>query len=198
MSRRDRTPAVILAGGLSRRMGGVDKGLLVLGGGTVLSAILERLAPQAEPIALNANGDPRRFDALSLAVLPDPVEGRPGPLAGILAAMDWAAGLGASEVLTVPGDAPFLPRDLVRRLGEAGAPALAASGGRTHPVVGLWPVTLRSALRADLAAGLRRVEAFAQAQGAISVAFPAEPGGPDPFLNLNTLDDLAEARRWLP
>lgn len=189
---------MILAGGLSRRMGGVDKGLLVLGGGTVLSAILERLALQAEPIALNANGDPRRFDELSLAVLPDPVEGRPGPLAGILAAMDWAAGLGASEVLTVPGDAPFLPRDLVRRLGEAGAPALAASGGRTHPVVGLWPVTLRSALRADLAAGLRRVEAFAQAQGAISVAFPAEPGGPDPFLNLNTLDDLAEARRWLP
>ncbi len=193
----NRIPAVILAGGLSRRMGGGDKGLLPFGEGTLLSAVLARVAPQAGPVALNANGDPSRFAALGVPVLPDPVEGRPGPLAGLLAAMDWAASLGAPEVLTVPGDAPFLPRDLVQRLRAAGAPAVGASAGRLHPVVGLWPVTLRTGLRADLAAGLRRVEAFATDRGATPVFFEPEPGGPDPFLNLNTPEDLAEARRWL-
>jgi molybdopterin-guanine dinucleotide biosynthesis protein A len=178
-------------------MGGGDKGLLPFGEGTLLSAVLARVAPQAGPVALNANGDPSRFAALGVPVLPDPVEGRPGPLAGLLAAMDWAASLGAPEVLTVPGDAPFLPRDLVRRLRTAGAPAVGASAGRLHPVVGLWPVTLQTGLRADLAAGLRRVEAFATDRGATPVFFEPEPGGPDPFLNLNTPEDLAEARRWL-
>ncbi len=198
MDRNDgQVPAVILAGGLSRRMGGGDKGLLPFGGGTVLSAVLARLAHQATPLALNANGDPSRFAALGLPILPDPVEGRPGPLAGLLAAMDWAAGLGAQQVLTVPGDAPFLPRDLAKRLRAAGAPAVGASGGRIHPVVGLWPVDLRDGLRADLVAGLRRVETFATQQGAIAVAFNPEPGGPEPFLNLNTPEDLAAARRWL-
>lgn len=198
MSQGGRIPAMILAGGLSRRMGGGDKGLRSFGEGTVLSAVLARLVPQAGPVALNANGDPRRFAALGLPVLPDPVAGHPGPLAGLLAAMDWAASLGAPEVLTVPGDGPFLPRDLVRRLATAGAPAVAASGGRVHPVVGLWPVPLRKGLHADLLAGLRRVEAFAAAQGATPVAFEPEPGGLDPFLNLNTPEDLAKARRWLP
>jgi molybdopterin-guanine dinucleotide biosynthesis protein A len=191
-------PAVILAGGLSRRMGGGDKGLLPLGGGTVLSAVLARVAPQARTVALNANGEPGRFGALGLPVLPDPVPGHPGPLAGVLAAMDWAASLGADRVLTVPGDAPFLPLDLLERLGEAGPAAMAASAGRSHPVCGLWPVSLAEALRRDLARGLRKVAGFAEAAGAVPVEFPVPPGGPDPFLNLNTPADLAAARRWMP
>lgn len=193
----DAPPAVIVAGGLGRRMGGGDKTLLPFGQGTVLAAILARLSPQAAPVALNANGDPARFAAFGLPVLPDPLEGQPGPLAGILAAMDWAAGLGAAEVVTVPGDAPFLPSDLILRLARAGGPALAASGGRLHPVAGLWPVALAGALRRRLAQGGRKVEDFARAQGARVVDFPTPPGGPDPFLNLNTPEDLAAAARWL-
>ena len=196
-----RIPAVILAGGLSRRMGGGDKGLLPFGRGTVLSAVLARLASQAAPLALSANGDPGRFAALGLPVLPDPVPGHPGPLAGLLAAVEWAAGLGAAQVLTVPGDAPFLPPDLAARLSAqaraAGAPAIAASAGRSHPVAGLWPVALAGALRKALAQGTPRVGAFAAAQGATAVEFPVPPGAPDPFLNLNTPADLAAARRWL-
>jgi molybdopterin-guanine dinucleotide biosynthesis protein A len=197
MDRNASTPAVILAGGLSRRMGGGDKGLLPWGGGTVLSAVRDRLASQAAPLALNANGDPARFAALGLPVLPDPLPGHLGPLAGLLAAMDWAAALGAPLVLTVPGDAPFLPFDLLPKLLEAGPPAIAASAGRLHPVAGLWPVTLREALREALAQGTRRVRAFAQAQGAQAAEFPVPPGGPDPFLNLNTPEDLLAARGWL-
>ena len=193
---RDSIPAVILAGGLSRRMGGGDKGLLPFGDGTVLSSIIRRLAPQARPIGLNANGDPGRFAVLGLPVLPDSLPDRLGPLAGLLAAMEWATSLGADRVLTVPGDAPFLPPDLLLRLSKAGAPAIAASGGWVHPVVGLWPVTLAASLRHNLAQGLRRVEPFAQAAGATTVEFPIPPDSPDPFLNLNTPEDLAAARRW--
>ena len=197
MQQPDRLPAVILAGGLSRRMGGGDKGLLPLGDGTVLGAVLACIAPQASPVALNANGDPARFADLGLPVLPDPVPDHPGPLAGILAAMEWAAGLRAPAVLTVPGDAPFLPADLLSRLLGAEAPAIAASSGRVHPVAGLWPVGLAASLREALAQGTRKVEAFARLHGAIEVEFPVPPGGIDPFLNLNTPDDLAKARRWL-
>lgn len=190
-------PAVILAGGLSRRMGGGDKGLLPFGEGTVLGAVLARLAPQASPVALNANGDPARFADLGLPVLSDPVPDRPGPLAGILAAMEWAAGRGAPAVLTVPGDAPFLPLDLVSRLLGAGGPAIASSSGRAHPVVGLWPVGLAAPLREALTQGTRRVETFARSHGAVEVEFPVSPDGIDPFLNLNTPEDLAKARRWI-
>ncbi|HVG48795.1 MAG TPA: molybdenum cofactor guanylyltransferase MobA [Rubellimicrobium sp.] len=193
----DLLPAVIVAGGLARRMGGGDKALLPFGSGTLLSAVLARLGPQAAPLAVNANGDPARLVHYGLPVLPDPVEGHPGPLAGLLAAMDWAASLGAPHVLTVPGDAPFLPLDLARRLTQAGPPAIAASGGRAHPVAGLWPVSLAGALRADLLRGTRRVGLFAQAHGARPVAFPIPPDGPDPFLNLNTPEDLRLASRWL-
>jgi molybdopterin-guanine dinucleotide biosynthesis protein A len=126
--------------------------------------------------------------------------------------MEWAGSLGAGEVLTVPGDAPFLPRDLLARLRAAGAPAVAASGvalgvasgvaaattsgGRLHPVAGLWPTAAAPALRAALAAGTRRVEAFAQGLGARAVAFPHPEDGPDPFMNVNTPEDLEAARRW--
>lgn len=190
-------PGVIVAGGLARRMGGGDKGLLVLGQGTVLAAVVARLAPQVSRLALNANGDAARFAVLGLPVLPDPVENRPGPLAGILVAMEWAASLGCSQVLTVPGDAPFLPADLVARLMSAGGPAVAASAGRTHPVVGLWPTALAEGLRRDLAGGLRRVEAFAQVHGAAIVEFVVSPDGFDPFLNLNTPEDFESAERWI-
>jgi molybdopterin-guanine dinucleotide biosynthesis protein A len=194
---QDHLPAVILAGGLSRRMGGGDKGLLPFGEGTVLGAVLARLASQASSVALNANGNPARFAGFGIPVLPDPAPGHQGPLAGVLAAMVWAAGLGAPAVLTVPGDAPFLPQDLVSRLLGAGAPAIASSSGRAHPVVGLWPVGLAVPLREALAEGTRKVEAFARMHGAVEVEFPVPPGGVDPFLNLNTPEDLAKACRWL-
>lgn len=196
-------PAVILAGGLSRRMGGGDKGLLLLAGRPVLAHVRDRIAPQCGRLALNANGDPARFAGLGLPVLPDAlpagVEAWPGPLAGVLAALDWAAGLGAAGVVTVASDTPFLPGDLVARLAAAGPFALAAGpedgGPRLHPVCGLWPVSLRDRLAAALAAGERRIGRWAQAQGAAVVVFPAAV--PDPFLNLNTPDDLARAEAAL-
>jgi molybdenum cofactor guanylyltransferase len=161
----------------------------------VLAHVLERLAPQVWPAAINANGDPARFTAFGLPVLPDTVPGRPGPLAGVLAGMDWAAGLGAEHLIIVAADTPFLPPDLVVRLCAAGPFALAASdpggGMRVHPVCGLWPVALRDTLRAALQAGQRRVLGWALDHGAVSVAFASDPV--DPFFNLNTPDDLARA-----
>jgi molybdopterin-guanine dinucleotide biosynthesis protein A len=181
-------------------MGGRPKPLLRLGSGTILQATLDRLGAGASPVAVNAGDDPGAF--APLPVIPDPalppgVEARPGPLAGLLAAMEWAGARGAREVITVPGDAPFLPFDLVTRLRAAGAPAVAASEGRLHPVAGLWPTAAAPALRAALAAGTRRVEAFARAVGARAVGFPRPADGPDPFLNVNTPEDLEEARRWV-
>jgi molybdopterin-guanine dinucleotide biosynthesis protein A len=187
-------PAVILAGGLSRRMGGGDKPLLRLHGRPLLAHVVARLAPQAGPLAINANGDPARFSAYGLPVLPDPVLGHPGPLAGILAALLWAKTLGAPAVLTAPGDAPFLPFDLLHGLSEGDLPAIAASRGRPHPVVGLWPVTFEAPLRKTLAQGRLRVLDFALAQGARVVDFPIPDDGREPFLNLNTPQDLAAAR----
>lgn len=205
-------PTVIVAGGLARRMGGRPKLLLPLGEGTVLSSLLARLPPEAAPLAVNAGGPEAAALAEAVAsalpsralaavpLLPDPVipgvESRPGPLAGILAAAEWAAALGAPEVLTVPGDAPFLPPDLLLRLRAAGAPAVAASEGRLHPVAGLWPAAAASPLRRALGEGTRRVEDVARLLGATAVEFPRPPGGPDPFLNVNTPEDLEEARRW--
>src|SRR5690606_20990586 len=146
-------PCVILAGGQARRMGGGDKGLLPLGSGRVIDHVIARLAPQCGALAINANGDPARFADFGLPVLADPVPGQPGPLAGILAAMDWAAGLGAGVVVTAAADSPFLPRDLVARLVAAtthgGAVAESPDGTgrmRAHPTFGLWPIGLRGAL----------------------------------------------------
>lgn len=187
--------AVILAGGRATRMGGGDKCLLILRGRPLLAHLLDRLMPQAAPIALNANGDPARFAAFGLPVLPDPVPGQPGPLAGVLAGMDWAASLGLPGLLTVAGDTPFPPPDLAARLAAAGPFALAASpdesgAPRLHPTVGLWPVALRGPLRAAVQAGERRVGHWALAHGAVRVDFP---GRPDPFVNFNTPEDLSRA-----
>lgn len=188
-------PGVILAGGLSRRMGGGDKGLVPLAGRPLLGHVIDRLAPQVPALALNANGDPARFAGFGLDVIPDTLPDHPGPLAGILAAIGWARTRGAPWVLTVPGDTPWLPGDLVPRLimaaEDADGLALAESGGRLHPVCGLWPVALADRLAADIAAGARRVGDWALSQGAARAPFPS--GEPDPFANLNTPEDFARA-----
>ena len=191
------TLGVVLAGGLSRRMGGGDKGLLPLGGRPVLAHVIERLRPQCAAMVLNGNGDPARFAAFGLPVVADGEPGHPGPLAGVLAGLDWAAAAGFGWVVTAPGDCPFLPADLVARLHDergAAPTAMAASGGRIHPVVALWPVAMRGAIRAALAAGERRVAAVTD--GAARATWPDQPI--DPFLNINTPDDLAAAEALTP
>ena len=189
--------ALVLAGGGARRLGGGDKPLLALGGRPLLAHVLARLGAAANmPIALSANGDPARFARFGLPVLDDGAFAGQGPLAGVLAGLDWAAGRGADTLLTVPGDTPFIPCDLAARL--APAPSCAASGGRVHHLVALWPVAARAALRCRLAAdGPRNVAAFAAVLGLRAVAFAAEDQPCDPFLNVNTPEDLASARRML-
>jgi molybdopterin-guanine dinucleotide biosynthesis protein A len=191
---------VILAGGRSSRMGGGDKALRALVGRPILAHVIERFAPQVEALALNANGDPGRFAAFGLAVLPDSVAGFPGPLAGVLAGMDWAAALGAEHVATAAADTPFLPRDCVLALRAAmvaGEAPLAmamtprAGGGLDrHPTFGLWSVALREDLRAALAGGLRKVVAWTEPLGCARAIFHG-PG--DPFFNVNTPEDLERA-----
>lgn len=180
------------------RMGGADKCLLDLGGRPMLARIIDRLAPQCGLLALNASGDPARFAGFGLPVIPDSLPDFPGPLAGILAGMDWAAGLGAEQVLSVAGDTPFFPADLAHRLAARGKGiVLAASRGAQgrvsdHPAFGLWPTALRDDLRAWLNRGERRVRGFAMARGAVMVAW--DPVPVDPFLNINTPADLDRAR----
>ncbi len=194
-------PAVILAGGQARRMGGGDKGLLELGGQSLLSRVIERIKPQVGQLALNANGDPARFSGYNLPVLADTIDGFAGPLAGILAALDWAAGLGAEQVVTVAADTPFFPRDLVERLQGADKPmALAATmdnkrGVLRQPTFGLWPVDLREDLRGALTGGVRKVVQWSDQHGAASVIF--ETTAYDPFFNINTAGDLVKAETML-
>jgi molybdopterin-guanine dinucleotide biosynthesis protein A len=195
------TLGLVLAGGLARRMGGGDKALIRIGAQTILDRVLERLAPHCTAIILNANGDPARFARFRTPVVPDNVEGFAGPLAGILAGLDWAAhnAPGVEWLVSVPGDCPFLPRDLVPRLhaacAEAGtALACAQSGDWRHPVVGLWRVGLRDDLRRALVdEGLRKIEVWTARHGVALAAWPAEPV--DPFFNVNTPEDAAEATR---
>ena len=179
---------IILAGGQSRRMG-TDKALASLAGHSLLSHVSARFEPQVETLALSANGDPARFAWLGLPVLPDDTSH--GPLSGILAALTWAAPLGATAVASVPVDGPFLPPDLVPRLclaAGATAPALAASPNGLHPTYAIWPVSLAPALADFLASGAKaRVRDFAQAHGAQTAAFPDDLA----FANANTQDDLA-------
>jgi len=193
---------VILAGGLSSRMGGGDKSLLQLDGRTLIEHVAARLAPQCARLILNANGDPSRFAAPDLPVASDSVPGHPGPLAGILAGMEWAAVQGHPHIVTAAADTPFLPEDLVARLRQSllteKVPiALAATpdpDGRPviHPTFGLWPVALRHDLREALAGGTRRVRQWAETKGAAIALFSAVPY--DPFFNVNTPADLVVAR----
>ena len=195
---------VILAGGLSSRMGGGDKGLLDLDGRSILGHVVDRLAPQCGAMALNANGDPARFADLGLPILPDSIDGFVGPLAGVLAGLDWAAGEGAEMIVTAAADTPFFPETLVADLMQAAdgmeAPlALAATrdpeSGKLwrQPTFGLWPVALRDDLRAALEGGLRKVVIWTDQHGARTVEFPM--GRVDPFFNVNTPEDLDTARQ---
>jgi molybdenum cofactor guanylyltransferase len=204
MTTDPRPVILVLAGGRATRMGGGDKALRPFGGSTLLDHALARLAGQgARNIVLNANGDPTRFARFGLPVLPDPVGGQPGPLAGVLAGMEWvlAQAPETADLVTVPTDSPFVPGDLVERLIQArdaaGAElACAASAGRAHPVVGLWPVRLAPLLRQALVdEQLHRVDRWTARFALAHVEFSTEPF--DPFFNVNTLEDLAAAARWL-
>jgi len=195
------TLGLVLAGGLARRMGGGDKARLRIAGATILERVLACLKPQCARIILNANGDPMRFADTKLPVVPDSVPGFAGPLAGILAGLDWAAAHAPdiADMASVPGDCPFLPANLVLRLQDArhaaGLPlACAQSGDWRHPVVGLWPVALRDDLRqAVVDEGLRKIETWTARHGVAIAEWPATPV--DPFFNVNTPADVAEAER---
>src|SRR6202040_1810476 len=190
---------LVLAGGLARRMGGGDKARIRIGGATILERVLARLTPQCADVILNANGDPARFADSGLTVVPDSVPDFAGPLAGILAGLDWAAAHAPqiADVASVPGDCPFLPGDLVARLraarAAAGVPlACARSGEWRHPVVGLWPVRLREDLRHTLISeGLHKIELWTARHGIAIAEWPAAPF--DPFFNVNTPKDVAQA-----
>jgi len=195
------TLGLILAGGRARRMAGDDKGRIRIGEKTILERVLAALAPQCSQVILNANGDPSRFADTGLRVVGDSISDFPGPLAGILAGLDWAADH-APEIewiVSTPSDCPFLPPDLVARLHRArvedGKPlACAASALRRHPVVGLWPASLRADLRhALLNEGVRKVESWTAQHGVAIATWPATPV--DPFFNVNTAEDAAEANR---
>ena len=195
------TLGAILAGGLARRLGGGDKTLRMVGGRTVLDRLVDRVAPQVTRLIVNANDDPRRFESLGLPVVADSLAGHLGPLAGVLAALDWTAvSAPAIEwIVTVPGDAPFLPPDRVSRLHagrqrDSAIRACASSDGRTHPVIALWPVSIRHDLRNAVAEqDVRRIDRFTGRYACAVEEWPTEPV--DPFFNVNTPEDLAEADR---
>jgi molybdopterin-guanine dinucleotide biosynthesis protein A len=201
MSKLPHTLGLVLAGGLARRMGGGDKALLRIGAATILERVLERLTPQCSRLILNANGDPTRFAFTRLPVVADEVPDFAGPLAGVLAGLDWAArhAPDIAWVASAPGDCPFLPRDLVARLHaareQAGLPlACARSGEWRHPVVGIWPVALRGDLRGALVhEHLHKIEVWTARHGVAIADWPATPV--DPFFNVNTPADAAEADR---
>lgn len=192
-------PGVILAGGLARRMGGGDKPMRMIAGKTLLERAIVRLETQCHGLILNANGDPSRFAQFGLPVIADSVADFPGPLAGILAGLDWVAANRpqAKWVLSAAGDCPFLPRDLVARLDQErrrqnAELAVAASGDQTHPVIALWSVRLREDLRRALVVeGLRKIDRWTSRYPLATVTWPLDPF--DPFFNANTIEDIAEA-----
>jgi molybdenum cofactor guanylyltransferase len=203
---QQRPAAIVLAGGLSARMDGRDKSLLTLGERPLIAHVLGRLSVQTSSIAISANDEPERLAEFGRPVLPDTIAGRLGPLAGVLAGLVWAREIGAHSLVSVPTDSPFIPGDLVTRLSKAaaeapGRPILATSGGRRHPVVGLWPTSLAGRLLDFLASSANhKVAAFADANGAAEVDFPMiarRSGVLDPFFNVNTPEDLAEAEAAL-
>ena len=191
------TIGVILAGGLARRMGGGDKPMREIAGQPILTHVMQRIHPQCDALVLNANGDAARFASFGLPVVADSIEGFAGPLAGILAGLDWAAQHQADWVVSVAGDCPFLPRDLVARFHEAQQREdadliVAQSGGQAHPVIGLWKVALRDDLRHALVEeNLRKIDRWTARYKLASVEWPVEPY--DPFFNANAPEDLTEA-----
>lgn len=201
MTTQAHNPAcVILAGGLARRMGGGDKPLRPIGGRTILDHVIARIGPQCSALALNANGDPARFAQWVLPVIADSVEGFVGPLAGVLAGMDWAAPQG-EWLLSVAADCPFLPFDLVSRLADAQIQnnadiVVASSGAQAHPVIALWRVSLHEDLRHALVVEqMRKIDRWTARYKVAHVEWPKEPV--DPFFNANTPEDLAAAEAFL-
>ena len=190
--------AVILAGGQANRMGGGDKGRLMLGDQSLIQRVIERITPQVDAVVLNANGDLSRFNDLNLPVVADSIEGFPGPLAGVLAGMDWAAEQGHEWLISVAADTPSFPRDLAARLAEHDTPVVLAAtpdperGRLPQPTFGRWRVALRDDLRAALNEGVRKIRQWTQAQGETLVVF--DEGD---FFNINTPDDLAWAEQHL-
>ena len=194
-------PGVLLAGGLARRMGGGDKPMRIIAGKTILERVIGRLETQCSGLILNANGNPARFAQFGLPVIADSVADFPGPLAGILAGLDWMATNrpGVSWMLSAAGDCPFLPRNLVARLDQerrqqSAELAVAASGDQTHPVIGLWSVALREELRQALVVeGIRKIDRWTSRYPLATVTWPTTPF--DPFFNANTIEDITEAER---
>ena len=201
MTETTKIPGVLLAGGLARRMGGGDKPMRTIGGRTLLDRVIARLAPQCDGLILNANGDPARFATFGLPVVADGVADFPGPLAGILAGLDWTAANhpDVEWMLSAAADCPFLPRDLVSRLQndlveQDAQLAVAASDGQSHPVIGLWHVSLREELRHALVVeDVRRIDRWTARYRLATVTWPVTPL--DPFFNANTVEDIAEAER---
>ena len=196
---------VILAGGQSSRMGGGDKALLELGGQTILARVIARLGPQVDAMVLNANGDPARFAKYGLPIVADSIEGFAGPLAGVLAGMDWAHEQGADYIVTAAADTPFFPENLLVALQMAHesedvplAMAMTPDPERKfvrHPTFGLWSVALRDDLRSALKDGVRKVVQWTEPHGCAKMVFNYE--GADPFFNVNTPEDMAQAERML-
>jgi len=194
---------LLLAGGQSRRMGGGDKALRLLAGQTLLDRVIDRVRPQVDALVLNANGDPARFARFGLPVVADSIADFAGPLAGILAGLDWTAANrpDCAFVVSLATDAPFLPADLVARLvagmsSEGAELGCAASGGQPHPVIGLWPVRLRDDLRHALSVeGIRKVDVWTARHRLATVDFPLTPI--DPFFNANRPEDLDRAAALL-
>lgn len=183
---------VILAGGLSTRMGGGDKVLLPVAGRPLIAHVIERLRPQVAQLVINANGDPDRYASFGLPVVPDPIRGHPGPLGGILAGLVFGHAEGAPAIVTAAGDTPFLPHDLVVRLAAAAGSgaAVAMSRGRVHPVEGCFPVDAADGLAAFIRTSpKRRVSDWVQTIGAAIVDFPDAAEGYDPFFNINLPSD---------
>ncbi len=200
---RNDVAGTVLAGGLARRMGGGAKGMLDLGGCSLLDHVIARLRPQVRMMVLNTNDDDPHLASSAFSLAPDMLPGRPGPLAGVLAGLDWvfANVPGLNWIVTVPTDTPFLPADLVERLcdavqGSGADMACAASAGRRHPVVGLWPVHVRNDLRdALIREGVRKIDAWTGRYRVAEASFSDRPV--NPFFNINTPEDLEEARALL-
>lgn len=196
-------PGIILAGGKATRMGGGDKGLRVVAGVRLIDHVIPRLSAQCVPLAINANGDPARLAEFGLPILPDSLPDHPGPLAGVLAGLDWAASLGAPGIITAAADTPFFPPDLVARLTANAGPSglcLAASAdpsGKLHrqPTFGLWPTALRHDLRTALNGGLRKIVLWTDSHQAGTATFSSLPF--DPFFNINTPEDIIVAEKLM-
>lgn len=196
-----RTAGLVLAGGQATRMGGGQKALLEISGKSLLARVLERLAPQLGDIAISANSEPELYAPFGLPVLPDTLEDFPGPLAGVLSGLRWAKGLGFSHIVSVAGDTPFFPDDLVSRLeASGGVIGMAAThdpdrGAMRQPTFGLWPVDLADDLESALKEGTRKIVVWANRHGVSEVVYPSQPF--DPFFNVNTPGDMLTAKEYV-